>query len=131
MAVHKGSEGLVQVATNTVAEIRSYSYEETADTIEDTSMGDAARTFVSSLTGWSGSIEAMWDETDTTGQGALIIGATVTVSFYPEGETTGDTYHTGSAIVTGVSRTGSFDDLVMVSMTLQGTGALTEAVVSA
>jgi hypothetical protein len=130
MAVHTGSEGIIKVATNTVAEIRSYSYEETADTIEDTSMGDAARTFVTSLTGWSGSLEAMWDETDTTGQGALTIGATVTVSFYPEGETTADTFHTGTAIVTGITRTGSFDDLVMVSMTLQGTGVLTESVVA-
>ncbi len=32
MATHKGSEGTVKVGSNAVAEIRSYSLEETADT---------------------------------------------------------------------------------------------------
>ena len=50
MATHKGSEGTVKVGSNAVAEIRSYSIEESADTLEDTSMGDAARTYKSSLT---------------------------------------------------------------------------------
>jgi len=33
MATHKGSEGAVYVGANAIAEIRSYSLEETADTI--------------------------------------------------------------------------------------------------
>ena len=41
MGIHKGSEGTVHVGTDAVAEIRSYSVEETADTLETTSMGDA------------------------------------------------------------------------------------------
>ena len=45
MATHKGSEGIVKVGSNSVAEIRSYSIEESADTLEDTSMGDSARTY--------------------------------------------------------------------------------------
>ena len=35
MANHKGSEGTVKVGANAVAEIKSYSLTETADTIED------------------------------------------------------------------------------------------------
>lgn len=124
MATHNGSEGLVKVGAATVAEIRSWSYEESADTLETTSMGDTARTYSSSLTGWTGSFECMWDETDATGQGALTIGASVTVIFQPEGDTTGDTIYTGSAIVTSHSVSGSFDDLVMASISVQGTGAL-------
>ena len=38
MATHKGSEGTVKVGSNAVAEIRSYSIEESADTLEDTSI---------------------------------------------------------------------------------------------
>jgi hypothetical protein len=109
MATHKGSEGVVKVGTNTVAEVRSYSIEETAETLEDTSMGDTARTYLSSLTTFSGSIDVFWDETDTTGQGALTNGAEVTLNLYPEGDDSGDIYYTGTAIVTGVTRTGSFD----------------------
>ncbi len=35
MATHTGSEGTIKVATTTVGELRSYSLEQTADTIEE------------------------------------------------------------------------------------------------
>ena len=130
MSSHKGSEGIVKVGSNAVAEIRSYSIEESADTLEDTSMGDSAKTYKASLTSFSGSLDVFWDETDTNGQGALSIGAEVTLNFYPEGDTAGDTYYTGSAIVTGVSRTASYDGLVEASISVQGNGALTESTVA-
>jgi hypothetical protein len=131
MATHKGSEGIVKVgSSNVVAEIRSYSIEESADTLEDTSMGDSAKTYKASLTSFSGSLDVFWDETDTSGQGALSIGAEVTLNFYPEGDTSGDIYYTGSAIVTGVSRTASYDGLVEASISVQGNGALTESAVA-
>ena len=130
MAVHKGSEGTVKVGSNAVAEIRSYSIEETGDTLETSTMGDTARTYVPSLTSWSGSVDVYWDETDSTGQGALTVGAEVTLNVYPEGDTSGDTYYTGSAIVTSVSKTASFDGLVEASIGVQGTGALTASTVA-
>lgn len=129
MATHKGSEGTVKVGTNAVAEIKSYSLEESSDTLEDTSMGDSARTYKPSLTSFSGSLDVFWDETDTSGQGALSIGSEVTLNVYPEGDTAGDTYYTGSAIVTGVSRSASFDGLVEASISVQGNGALTSTTV--
>ena len=130
MSTHKGSEGIVKVGSNSVAEIRSYSIEESADTLEDTSMGDSAKTYKASLTSFSGSLDVFWDETDTSGQGALSIGSEVTLNVYPEGDSAGDTYYTGSAIVTGVSRTGAFDGLVEASISVQGNGALTESTVA-
>lgn len=129
MATHAGSEGTVKVGSNAIAEIRSFSLEETADTLEDTTMGDTARTYKSSLTTFTGSVDVFWDETDTSGQGALTIGASVTLNVYPEGDTAGDTYYTGSAIVTGVTRSSSFDGLVEASITVQGSGALTATTV--
>ena len=130
MATHTGSEGTVKVgSTNDVLEIRSYSVEETADTAEDTSMGDSYRTFKTTLKAWTGSVDVFWDELDTTGQGALMVGSEVTVRFMPEGSTGGDVYFTGSAIVTGKTVTGSFDGMVESTITLQGTGALSSATV--
>jgi hypothetical protein len=129
MAVHKGSEGTVKVGANGILEVRSYSIEESADTLETSTMGDTARTYVPSLTTFTGSVDVYWDETDTNGQGALSIGNEVTLNVYPEGDASTDTYYTGSAIVTGVTRTASFDGLVEASITLQGTGALTESTV--
>ena len=130
MAVHKGSEGTVKVGANAIAEIRSYSLEESADTLETTSMGDTARTYLPSLSTFSGSVDVYWDETDTTGQGALTIGAEVTLNIYPEGDASSDVYYTGSAIVTGVTRSGSFDGMVEASISVQGTGALTSSTVA-
>ena len=126
MSVHKGSEGLIKVAgSNTIAEIKSYSLEESADTIEVTKMGDGARGYLPSLTSFSGSIDAFWDETDTNGQLALVIGTQVSLVFFPEGETTPYTKYTGNAIITGKTITGSFDGMVEASFTVQGNGALT------
>jgi predicted secreted protein len=129
MATHTGSEGTVRVGLNAIAEIRSYSVEETSDTAEDTSMGDAYRTFKTTLKAWTGSVDVFWDETDTNGQVALVVGATVTANFFPEGATAGQTekYYSGDAIVTGKTVTGSFDGMVESTITLQGTGALTLA----
>lgn len=129
MATHAGSEGTVKVGSNAIAEIRSFSLEETADTLEDTTMGDTARTYKSSLKTFTGSVDVFWDETDTSGQGALTIGASVTLNVYPEGDASGDTYYSGSAIVTGVTRSSSFDGLVEASITVQGSGALTASTV--
>ena len=129
MATHTGSEGTVKVGANAIAEIRSFSLEESADTLEDTTMGDTARTYKSSLTTFTGSVDVFWDETDTTGQGALTIGASVTLNVYPEGDASGDTYYSGAAIVTGVTRSSSCDGLVEASITVQGSGALTATTV--
>jgi hypothetical protein len=130
MATHAGSEGTVKVGANAVAEIRSYSIEQTADTLEDTTMGDTARTYLPSLTTFTGTLDVLWDETDTTGQGALTIGASVTLNLYPEGSVSGDTYLSGTAIVTGRSITASYDGLVEMSISVQGTGALTTSTVA-
>ena len=125
MATHTGSEGTVKVGANAIAEIRSYSIEQTADTTEDTTMGDTWRTHKTTLKAWSGTVDVYWDETDTNGQATLVPGAEVTVNFYPEGSTTGDVYLTGTAIVTGKTISASFDGMIESTITLQGTGALT------
>ena len=129
MATHTGSEGTVKVGSNAIAEIRSYSLEVTADTLEDTSMGDSSRTYKPSLKSFTGTVDVFWDETDTTGQGALANGTEITLTVYPEGDASGDTYYSGSAIVTGISLTASFDGMVEASISVQGTGDLTTTTV--
>lgn len=129
MATHTGSEGTVKSGANAVAEIRSYTINETGDTIEDSSMGDASRTYKAGLKTWTATVECYWDETDTNGQGSFDVGASVTLNVYPEGSTTGDVYYTGTALVTGKTITASFDGMVEASFTLQGTGALSETTV--
>jgi predicted secreted protein len=130
MATLQGNNGTVKVGSVAIAEIRSFSIDETMDTIESTSMGDTYRTFETSLKSWSGSVDIFFDDTDTTGQGALTVGSEVTVNFQIEGDTTGDHLLSGTAIVTDRSISSSFDGLVEASLSLQGDGALTEGTVS-
>jgi len=123
MATHTGSEGLIKVGTDTVGELRSFSLETTADTIESSNMGTTARTYKAGLTAWSGTASLFWDELDA-GQNALALGTEIVIKVYPEGATAGDKYYTGSAIVTAKSVSASFDGLVESSISFQGTGAL-------
>jgi hypothetical protein len=130
MANHKGSEGYVKVGSNTVAEVRDWSLTISADTVEDTTMGDSARTYKPSLTSASGSVTCYWDESDTTGQGAMDAGSEVTMNLYPEGSTTGDTYYTMSAIITEQGVSASFDGMIESTFSFQANGAVTESTVA-
>ena len=129
MANHKGSEGVVKVGANTVSEIRDWSLSETAETIDDTTMGDAARTRQASLVSASGSLTAFWDETDTNGQCAMSAGAVVTLNLYPEGATSGDKFAALSAIITENGVSATLDGMVEASFTFESNGAVTWATV--
>ena len=130
MATFSGSDGVILVGTNQVAEVRSYSIDETMDTLEDTAMGDTSRTYKTSLKSFSGSADVFFDDTDTSGQGGLTVGTSATLNIQMEGNTSGDHKMSGTVLVTGRTITASFDGLVEASITFQGTGALTESTVS-
>lgn len=125
MATHHGNEGIVKLTANTVAEVQSWTIEQGIDTVRDTAMGDTAHTHKTGHTFWSGSVTCNWDETDTNGQVALTIGASVTLNVYPEGDGAGDAYFTGTATVTAITKQASLDGLITASFTFEGNGALT------
>ena len=124
MATHTGSEGLIKVSTTTVGELRSYTLEQTSDTIEDTSLGDSTRTYKSGLKGFSGSASLFFDEADA-GQLLLVVGGEIAIKVFPEGATTGDKFYEGNAILTAYNISASFDGMVEAELTFTGTGTLT------
>lgn len=124
MATFSGSAGVVKAGGNAIGEIRSFSVEQSGDVIEDTKMGDSARTFKPSLTQFTASVEALFDDTDTA-QTAMTIGSELAFLFQPEGSGSGAYQLSGTGIVTGISQSQSFDGLVERSFSVQGTGALT------
>jgi hypothetical protein len=128
MATHNGSEGLVHVGTDLVGELKGWSFTENASMIDTTVLSDTAQTFSVGSTSWSGSAECFLDELDTA-QIALTIGSSVTLKFYFEGATSGDKYYSGTALVESVDRSGATDDIVNVSFSFRGTGALALATV--
>ena len=131
MATYTGENGKVEITaedsagTVTVAEVRSWTVEHTKDVIEDTVMGDAARTYKPGLHSFTGSMEVVYDDAHTGSSNAFNPDqdGALSVEFWPS--TSGGEKFTGSVIVTSVSRTASYDDLVSATVNFQGTGALT------
>jgi predicted secreted protein len=124
MATHTGSEGTIKIGSTVLGELRSYTLEQTSDTIEDTSMGDAVRTYKVGLKGSSGSASVFFDEADA-GQLLCTVGSSITLNLFPEGNQTGDKFYAVDAIVTGYNVSASFDGMVEAEITFQGTGAVT------
>ena len=129
MATHHGKDGTVKIGANTVAEINSFSIEETADTAEKTAMGDSSKSFLVGVTTAAGTITCYWDETDTSGQGAMTAGASVSLVLYPEGASSGDTYATMTALITSVGVSVDMGDIVERAFGWQATGGVTWATV--
>jgi hypothetical protein len=129
MATHVGKGGAVYVATNAVAEIKDWTLDTSSATVGSTTMGNDWETSKATLKSWSASFNAIWDDSDSTGQGALVEGAGITIKIYPTGNTSGYIEWSGACIVESVSKTGSVDGLVEASFSVTGNGAMTEATV--
>lgn len=137
MASYEGSAGSVKIASGSdtltaVASVRSWSIDITRDTVEDTSMSSGgARTYKKGLQTWSGTMDIVYDDSED----AIVKTAldpdtddTVNVELYPDGTVTA-TKFAGDIIVTGWSVSASYDGLVEASVSFQGTGAPTTAVI--
>jgi len=129
MATYTGENGTVKIGTDSagetaIAEVRSWTVEHTKDVIEDTVMGDAARTYKSGLHSFTGSMEVVYDDGHTAASDAFRpdVDSDLFVEFYPN--TSGGEKFTGKVIVTSVSRSATFDDLITATVNFQGTGAL-------
>ena len=129
MATRVGTSGVVKVGANAVAEVTGFTIDKTNDTVEDTSLTDTAKSYKALRSDATGTVECHWDETDTTGQGALTVGAEVTLNLYPEGADSGDTYYTGTAIVTGVSQAVTLDGVISRNITVQFSGGVSTTTV--
>ncbi len=129
MATHTGSSGIVKVGTNTVAEVRSFTLDTTAELLEDTTLSDTSKTFQVGKKGATASVECFWDETDTNGQIALAEGSSVTLNLYPEGADSGDYYYTGTFLVTANSVSVPTDGIIEATFSATLTGALSRSTV--
>ena len=124
MANHLGREGLVKISSTTIGELRNYSLSHSSDVVEDSVIGDTYRTRLATMKTWSASGDLYWDETNA-GQLLITIGSSVTLNLYPEGDTAGDTYYSGAAIVTKFDISASFDGIVEGAISFEGNGVLT------
>lgn len=124
MSSFHGRHGKVKVGASVVAEVTSFSVEESVETSDNTAMGSTAKTHLIGVTSWTASIETLWDDTDSNGQEAMTIGASISVALLPEGDTTGDDEISGTGTVKGVSVGASKDGANTRTFNIEGNGAL-------
>jgi len=120
----------------TIAEIRSWSVEESADTVESTNMGSAGvRSYKTTHKTWSGTADLYIPIDDSDGSeqfteqnsivSTIVIGTTYEFKFYVDDSTASFESYAGTGIVTGISRSVAHDGMAEMSVTIQGNSALT------
>lgn len=124
MATHHGKEGVIKAGSTQIGEVKGFSLDTTADVVEDTSLSDSAKTYIAGRTGFSGSVDMHYDESDSA-QAGLLAGTSISFTLLPEGNTTGDESFVGSGIVTSMAVAVALDGVVTRTVAFQGTGALT------
>tara|TARA_R110002020_G_scaffold452185_1_gene666537 strand:+ start:1342 stop:1743 length:402 start_codon:yes stop_codon:yes gene_type:complete len=123
--IYTGNAGVIKLNSATLAEVTSYSLESSTASIDSTSMGDTARTFVKGLESFTGSADVIYDTAHQTDIPALAGGTdAVSIELFPAGTASGLRKITGDVLVTGYSMTGSLDGMITASITFQGSGDL-------
>ena len=129
MATATGLSGVVKIGANSVAEITGFTIDETNDTVEATNLTSTAKIYKALRKDATGTVECHYDPSDTNGQVALAVGSEVTLDLYPEGADSGDTYYTGTAIVTGVSQAITLDGIISRTINVQFSGGVSTTTV--
>ena len=135
--VYTGESGVIKFVGDdstvaAVASIRSFTIDREVQSIETTVMGESSRTYQAGLSQFSGSIDAYLRD-DDPGQGNFLSyvenpDSVSKIELFPSGETTGIKL-AGNVIVTGHSITSNFDGAVELSISVQGSGALTRTAI--
>lgn len=133
MATYQGTDGGCTVAGSVVAQVKSWTLTANLDVVETSSMGDKWRTKVGTMATWSGSMDVLFDTSTATGTAqnnivtrliaatSVRTGTTVTLI---ASSSTGATYFTGTAIITGVQPGAQMEQINAATFNFEGTGAL-------
>lgn len=126
MAKIHGQTGSMTFAGEGVAHLQGWNLDVQAAVLEGYSMGDGWADAETGIKRWTGSCEVYFDAADA-GQIAAEVGEIVAIQLYPGGETAGQPYFSGNAIITGVPMSGTKDGWVSKTINFSGKGPLSEA----
>ena len=135
MAYATGSDAVIKIGSDTLTQCSAFSIDKTVDNAETSAIGTTSKTFVNTLDSFTASLELFYDESDTATAAILAAAvgnsAAVSVSFYYEGTAAGvDKYLTGNGLISGISWNGEANGVFTASVSITGTGTLTEATAS-
>lgn len=134
MARFHGRRGVVTIGASALGSVSAFTYEESADSVEATAMGDTTKQYEAGLVEGSGTVDCRFDPSDTEQEGLfddLRAGTTVVLKleFNSANATTGEIGSLdGSVILTSYSLNQSFDDTVNVSFAFRGALDMTDIV---
>jgi len=133
MATIYGNNGEIKISSTAVGEVKSWSLTISRDTIEDTSMGDVAKTFVYGKSSASGTIEVHFDDDDSaqgTLRDAVINGTTVALDLFTnDSSTTGTDYYSLTALITSQDVSVEMDSIESRTYNFTSTGAVSKSAV--
>lgn len=129
MANYQGNNGTVKIKSGSdtltaVADVRSWSVTMTREVVENTAMGDDFRTYLKGLQSYSGSMEIVYNDSESSVVDTAInpdTDAAVQVEFYADAVNTSTAKFVGTVIVTSFAVTNSYDGLMTATVEFQGT----------
>ncbi|TPN79964.1 hypothetical protein [Mesorhizobium sp. B1-1-2] len=130
MGVKHGKNGVVKFANNAIGHRTSISYNEAVDTASTTAMGSEAQTHEVGIPGWSGKVDCIYDPADANGQALVLIGSSIAIGFYLQGDASGLTFVSGTASITSIDGSADLTNAAKLSFGVTGNGPLTYDVVA-
>lgn len=120
-----------------VGQMRSWSLDDTAETLDTTVMSGTASGFIfrdtiPSFKTWTLTVDFIYDKADAaTAEARFKAGNNAVVAVYPEGNNTAnDVAISGTGLITSLSRSASYDGLIECSVTFEGKSALSYSTAS-
>jgi hypothetical protein len=122
-------------AYETIAELRSWSLDESSDVVECTNMSsNQIRKYLATHKSWTGTMDVYQAFDDSTGNHqytsdggqvvpVIAVGSTYKFKFYVDNSTTTFAHYDGEGIVTGISRSVAHDGIAEMTISVQGTTA--------
>ena len=122
MACISGKNGALSVdgGTTNVAQLTAWTITQNAETIEASYMGADWKCIKPGHSSWEGTAEAIFETTEVY----PTVGTVVQLIAY---EIAGTTTYTGDAIVTSIETSVGVEDMITVSLSFTGDGALVTA----
>lgn len=111
MARHVGNNGAVYSGATEVGCITAWDWTQTQSSIDTTCMKDTETSNIAGRSSTTGNISMNLNDGDT-GQATVVVGASLTLKLYMDGETTGDLYDEVTATIDSVSKSVANDSVV-------------------
>ena len=129
MSTYDGKNTRIEVGSNAVGKVKSVTYTETVSVMSDEYLGVDGEEHTIGSTTYTASVTLHHDPSDA-GQSAMTLGESISVTIYPEGNTTGKEQITFSAIPTEDPRTFEKGSKVEKTIPLKIAGTPTKTTVS-